>query len=103
MLCGGTVVLLQVLVRILPMHHIGCSRHNTDTLLQHRYMITNSAQTNTWPGQVRVRVTQIHIFWRTSKCIVVVQLAIGSGRIRVNCHIPGRDNSRSLALVTVWF
>ena len=42
---------------------------------------------------------------RTSKCIVlvVVQLAIGSGRICVNCHIPGRDNSRSLALVTVWF
>ena len=47
--------------------------------------------------------TQIHIFWRTNKSIVVVQLAIGSGRIRVKCHIPGRDNSRSLAVMTVWF
>ena len=32
------------------------------------------------------RVTQIHIFWRTNKNTAVVQLAIISGRIRVNYH-----------------
>ena len=30
--------------------------------------------------------TQIHIFWRTTKNTVIVQLAIISGRIRVNYH-----------------
>ena len=32
-------------------------------------------------------VTQIHIFWRTTKNTVIVQLAMRSGRIRVNSHI----------------
>ena len=31
-------------------------------------------------------LTQIHIFWRTTKNTAIVQLAIKSGRIRVNSH-----------------
>ena len=37
--------------------------------------------------KLRLALTQILIFWRTNKSIAIVQLAMRSGRIRVNYHI----------------